>query len=77
MRFAKEKRTKANNSWEAPWNGPIEVVPREDEPFDKTVKRFTRKVKDSGIIKDFLEKRYFISKSQLRRKKSKRSLKVD
>lgn len=59
------ERSYQDKGWEAPWNGPIEVVPRENEDPEKMIKRFTRKVKDSGILKEFVIASTFRTKREL------------
>lgn len=46
----------------------VEVTPRRNEPFERTVKRFIRKVKKEGIIDEYKERMYYTKKSVKRRK---------
>lgn len=47
----------------------IKVIARPGEPIDSLIKRFTSVVLKSGILKDYLEKMYYIKPSELKRKK--------
>jgi len=46
----------------------VEIVPRRNESFEKTVRRFSRKVKKEGIIEKYKEKMYYVKKSDKRRR---------
>ena len=41
----------------------VEVTPRRNEPFEKTVRRFIRKVKKEGIIDEYKDRMYYTKKS--------------
>lgn len=47
----------------------VSVRPKPNEPIDKTIKRFTKKVKKSGVIDEFRENRYHKKDSVVRREK--------
>jgi len=46
----------------------IEVKQRKGESIDRTIKRFTRKIRNEGILKDFIEKQSFEKPSDRRRR---------
>lgn len=46
----------------------VEVRPRRNEPFERMLRRFTRKVKKEGIIDEYKERMYYTKKSVKRRK---------
>lgn len=48
----------------------LEVVPRPDESFERTVKRFLKKVRNDGILQEVALRSYFEKPSQKRRRKS-------
>jgi len=47
----------------------VEIYVRDQEQFEKMVKKFTRKVKKSGILEEVRERRYYTKKSIKRRLK--------
>jgi len=49
----------------------VTVIPREKEYVEKTIKRFMRKVKKSGIADEFRKRRFFEKPSIKKRRKSK------
>ena len=49
------------------------VVIRANEPQDQLLKRFRKKVVKSGILSTVRRKRWFISKSEMRRVEKKKS----
>lgn len=49
------------------------VVLRPNEPQDQLLKRFRKKIVKSGILSTVRRKRWFISKSELRRVEKKKS----
>ena len=52
----------------------VEVTQRRNEPTERLIKRFMRKVKKEKIIEDYLDKTsYFKSKPTKRKEKSKRA----
>ena len=46
----------------------VTVVPKNNEPIEKTIKRFIRKVKKSGIADEFRKRHYYEKPSMKRRK---------
>ena len=49
------------------------VNKQENEPFEKFLRRFNKKVKDSNLFIELKEKSYFKSKSQKEREKTRRN----
>ena len=47
----------------------VEIYIRDQEQFEKMVKKFTRKVKKSGILDEVRERRYYTKPSVKRRMK--------
>lgn len=47
----------------------IEVTPKPGEPFEKMLRRFTRKVRDEGIIQEYMDRQSFEKPSQKKRRK--------
>ena len=47
----------------------VEVYIRDQEQFARMLKKFTRKVKKSGILDEVRERRYYTKKSKKRRLK--------
>lgn len=45
----------------------IEVKARKNEPVESLIKRFSRKIKETGIIKEVLDRRYYEKPSVKRR----------
>jgi len=62
------KRSRAVTPGEAIQATYIEVRPRKGEPIDRAIKRFTRKIRNEGILKEFIEKKTFEKKSDKRRR---------
>ena len=55
----------------------VEVTPRgRDEPIERMIKRFSRKVKKERIIERVRERRYYEKPSEVRKKKAKKRKKV-
>lgn len=54
--------------------GYLEVVPRNNEPVDRLVKRFTKKVRLDGILHEFRTRSFFEKPSVKRRRKSARAV---
>ena len=50
------------------------VILRQNEPQDQLLKRFRKKVVKSGILSTVRRKRWFISKSELRRVEKKKAM---
>ena len=46
----------------------IKVQPKKDEPFERTLKRFMKKVKKERIIEQVKERRYYEKPSIVKRK---------
>ena len=46
----------------------VTVVPKNNEPIEKTIKRFIRKVKKSDVAEEFRKRQYFEKPSMKRRK---------
>lgn len=62
------RRTKMNSK--RPSN--VTTLPKEGEHIDRTIKRFLRKTKKSGIADEVKKNRFFEKPSVKRRKKAKR-----
>ncbi len=54
----------------------VEVVPRKNEPIEKTIRRFTKKVKKEGILEEVRERSYYVKPSARRRKKQRERARV-
>jgi small subunit ribosomal protein S21 len=50
------------------------VILRSNEPQDQLLKRFRKKVVKSGVLSTIRRKRWFISKSELRRVEKKKAI---
>jgi len=48
----------------------VKVERRNKESIESFIRRFTRKVRDSNILKEFKERQYFTPKSLAKRTKS-------
>ena len=48
---------------------PLEVTPRRNESPERMVRRFSKIVRNDGIIREFLSKRYYEKPSRTRRRK--------
>ena len=44
---------------------------RQGEPFEKSMRRFKRKVENEGIMRDLKKKRYHMTRSEKKREKRK------
>jgi len=51
----------------------VTIVPRENDSIEKTIKKFIRKTKKSGIIEEFRKRLYFEKPSSVNRKRRLRS----
>jgi small subunit ribosomal protein S21 len=51
----------------------VQIVPRSDEDGDRLVKRFTRKVRNEGILQEVYLRRAYEKPSMKRRRKSARA----
>lgn len=47
----------------------IEVKVKKNEPLDRALKRLKKKIKDEGILDSVKDKRYFVPKSETKKKK--------
>tara|TARA_R100001509_G_scaffold66279_1_gene36751 strand:- start:197 stop:421 length:225 start_codon:yes stop_codon:yes gene_type:complete len=47
----------------------VEVVIRDQSQVEKMIKKFSRKVKKSGLLNELRERRYYTKKSTIRRMK--------
>jgi small subunit ribosomal protein S21 len=45
------------------------VVARPDEPPEKMIRRFVRKVREDGILREFRERQYYVKPSVAKRRK--------
>jgi small subunit ribosomal protein S21 len=52
----------------------IVVKPRRNEPVEKFIKRFNRKMKKSGIIEEIKERRFYRKPSEVKRRAKARSI---
>lgn len=48
----------------------IQVTPRPGEDFERTIKRFTRKVRAERVIEEYRERMYYRKPSEKRRQKA-------
>ena len=46
----------------------VEITPRRNEHPERMIKRFTRKVKKSGVLDEYRERMYYTKKSAKRRR---------
>lgn len=51
----------------------VRVELRESESFDSLLRRFTKEVQKSGLLRDYRSKRRFVSKSEQRRAKARKA----
>jgi small subunit ribosomal protein S21 len=56
------------------WNSLATVIIRSGESQDQLLKRFRKKVAKSGILSTVRRKRWFVSKSELRRIQKKKAI---
>ena len=47
----------------------VETYVRKNEPIERAIKRFMRRVKKDGIIEEVLQRRFYEKPSQVRHKK--------
>jgi len=52
----------------------ISVRPRRNEPPERLIRRFTRKVKKAGILEEFKKKQRYKKPSEVKREKNSRRL---
>jgi len=64
-----ERRNKQAANRELSDISPLEVTYRKGESADRMIKRFTKKVKEDGILKEFMSRTYFEKPSVVRRRK--------
>ena len=50
----------------------VETYAKKNEPIDRTIKRFSKKIKKERIIEDARERRYYEKPSEKRKKIAKR-----
>ena len=50
----------------------VEVQARKNEPIEKTIKRFSKKVKKERIVEEHRERKYYEKPSEVKRKLKKR-----
>ena len=50
----------------------VETAPKRDEPIERTIKRFSKKVKKEGVIEQYRDRRYYEKPSDRRRRLAKR-----
>lgn len=51
----------------------VRVELRDSESFDSLLRRFTKEVQKSGLLRDYRSKRRFVSKSEQRRTKARKA----
>lgn len=51
----------------------MKIIVRKNEPAEKAIKRFNRKVQNEGILREAKENRYYEKPSVKKKKKSKRA----
>jgi len=54
----------------------VKVEARRNEPGERLIKRFSRKVKKEGIIDEVRERRFFVKPSKIRRLKKLRRKRI-
>ncbi len=47
----------------------VEVTPRRNEPPERMIRRFTKKVKKEGILEEVRDRSYYVKPSEKRRRK--------
>ncbi len=53
--------------------GHIGIKMRSEEPIEKVLRRFSTKVKRSGLLTEMKRKRYFMTQAEVRKMKQQRS----
>jgi ribosomal protein S21 len=48
---------------------PLQVMRRSDEDGESMIRRFTKKVRNDGILREFSDRRHFVKASTVRRRK--------
>tara|TARA_B100000674_G_C37776362_1_gene885045 strand:- start:21 stop:215 length:195 start_codon:yes stop_codon:yes gene_type:complete len=51
----------------------IKVNVREGEPIDRALKRMKKKLKDEGVLDAARQRRYFVPKSEIRKKQKQKA----
>ena len=51
-----------------------EVSPRHNEPIERLIRRFTKKVKKSGILQEVRNRRYYRKPSDIKQEEKKKRL---
>ncbi len=62
-------RPRIQDLHEAVQSRPLEVVPRPGEDVERMIKRFTRKVREDGVMFELRERRGYRKPSEKRRRK--------
>ena len=52
----------------------LTVIPRRNEPIERVIKRFNKKVKKMGIIDEVKDRRYYKKPSEVKRLAKKRAI---
>ena len=52
----------------------LTVIPRRNEPIERVIKRFNKKVKKMGIIDEVKDRRYYKKPSEVKRLAKKRAV---
>ena len=52
---------------------PVKVESRDSESFEVLMKRFTKELQSSGILREYRSKRRFVSKSEQKRAKMRKA----
>ena len=50
----------------------VEVIPRKNEPFERMLKSFIKKIKKERILEEMRERKYYEKPSEIKRKLAKR-----
>ena len=50
----------------------VEVYPRKNEPIERTIKRFSKKIKKERVIEEFKENMYYEKPSEVKKRIAKR-----
>ena len=64
-----QERSKSVKPEEAVQATYLEVKPRKNESTERMIKRFSKMVRDDGILKEFASRTYFEKPSTIRRRK--------
>ncbi len=52
----------------------LTIKPRRNEPIERTIKRFNKKIKKHGIIEEIKERKRYIKPSDAKRRAKKRAI---